>query len=69
MNRSQTESFVAGACAGLIVGAAVALLLAPRSGRRVRRIIRNAAEDAVEIVRSNAGTAIDRLTDRVTAIR
>lgn len=38
-------NFVTGLLLGAVVGAGVALLLAPQSGRRTRRRIRRAAED------------------------
>lgn len=40
--------FVAGAAFGALVGAGVALMYAPRSGRRTRGKIRRSAEDLAE---------------------
>lgn len=40
--------FVAGAAVGAVVGAGVALLYAPHSGRRTRGKIRRTAEDIAE---------------------
>jgi gas vesicle protein len=45
--------------AGAAIGAAVALLLAPRTGRDMRRVIRKRADG----LREAAGTVIDDTTD------
>ncbi|MGH7541011.1 MAG: YtxH domain-containing protein, partial [Gemmatimonadota bacterium] len=47
-------SFVSGLALGVLVGAGIALLVAPQSGRRTRRRIARTAEDLGE-------TAADRL--------
>ncbi len=41
----QASSFIVGFALGVLVGAGVALLMAPQSGRRTRRVIVRAAED------------------------
>lgn len=55
-------SFIAGLAAGTLLGAGVALLMAPQSGARTRRHIRRAAEDITE-------TARDRIEDASDDVR
>ena len=55
----QAISFIAGVALGALVGAGVALLLAPQSGRRTRRHIVRAAEDLTESARDTIGDATD----------
>lgn len=40
----QTFAFVAGVAVGMVIGAGIALLTAPNSGRRTRRRLRRAVE-------------------------
>jgi gas vesicle protein len=48
---SSFEYFAIGFIAGMAVGAAVALLAAPKSGRLMRRDLKRNLEDAGEVVR------------------
>ncbi len=48
--------------AGAAIGAAMALLLAPRSGRETRRVIRKRADG----LRETAGSVIDDTTEDLT---
>lgn len=59
--RSQVVSFVSGLLLGAVIGAGVALLAAPDSGRRTRRRLRKAAAS----VKGSAGDRWDELTDDV----
>ena len=57
---SGSLNFVAGLAMGAILGASIALLTAPQSGRRARRhIVR-----AVEAARDNAGEGWDEVAAR-----
>jgi gas vesicle protein len=58
---TQVVNFVSGLVLGAVIGAGVALLTAPQSGRRARRRIRRAAVG----VRSQAGDRWDELADDV----
>jgi gas vesicle protein len=58
---TQVVNFVSGLVLGAVLGAGVALLTAPQSGRRTRRRIRRTAVD----VRSNAGDRWEELADDV----
>jgi gas vesicle protein len=48
--------------AGAAIGAAVALMLAPRSGRETRRVIRQRADG----LRETAGNVLDDTTDELS---
>jgi gas vesicle protein len=60
------DEFVLGVVIGALIGAGVALILAPDSGRRTRRRIRRSAEDLSEAAGDRLQTAADdvrRLAD------
>jgi gas vesicle protein len=59
--RREAASFVSGLVLGAIIGAGVALLTAPQSGRRTRRRLRRSASD----VRDSAGGRLDELAGEV----
>lgn len=59
-------------CLGIGAGALAALMLAPKTGRNMRRMLRRRYEDAREAVgdfSDNAGKAIERGTDYANAVR
>ncbi|MBT8336319.1 MAG: YtxH domain-containing protein [Gemmatimonadetes bacterium] len=58
---TQVVNFVAGLALGAVLGAGIALLTAPHSGRRTRRQIRRTAVD----VRSQAGDRWEDLAEDV----
>lgn len=58
---SQVMNFVSGLILGAVIGAGIALLTAPESGRRTRRRIRRTASD----VRDTASDRWDELADDV----
>lgn len=58
----QVYSFVSGLLLGAVIGAGVALLAAPDSGRRTRRRIRRAATEAKD-------TASDRWEELATDVK
>lgn len=60
-HETQVVNFVAGLALGAIIGASVALLAAPESGRRTRRKIKRAADD----IRSGASDRLEDLADEV----
>lgn len=60
-NDEQVFNFVSGLLLGAAIGAGIALLTAPQSGRRTRRKIRRAAGD----IRLGAEDRWDELADEV----
>jgi len=57
----QVANFISGLMLGAIIGAGVALLTAPRTGRRTRKRLRRAAVE----MRETASDRLDRLADEV----
>ncbi|MGB7539973.1 MAG: YtxH domain-containing protein [Anaerolineales bacterium] len=71
-NDSDLGSFVAGFLIGGLIGAGVALLMAPQSGEETREMLRergielkNRAEEAASEFQSKAGTYLDEGRERV----
>jgi gas vesicle protein len=71
-NDNDLGSFVAGFLIGGLIGAGVALLLAPQSGEETREMLRergielkNRAEEAASEFSSKAGTYIEQGRERV----
>ncbi len=61
---SRAFNFVAGAAMGMLIGAAVALLMAPHSGRRTRRRLSHAVSGA----REELGERWGDLSDEVRSV-
>jgi gas vesicle protein len=61
-DQRQAFTFVAGLALGTLIGAGIALLLAPQSGERTRRTIVRRAEDI-------SGTTKDKLGDASEDVR
>lgn len=57
----QVANFISGLLLGTVIGAGVALLTAPRPGRKTRRRLKRAAEG----VRDTASDRLDQLADEV----
>ncbi len=55
--------------AGGLAGAAVALLLAPQSGKATRQIMRRTMNDAAESARSMKGRMVETLSDAASSAR
>jgi gas vesicle protein len=60
----QAFTFIAGMALGTLIGAGVALLVAPQSGRRTRRQIARTAEDIGDTARERFGDAGDEVRRR-----
>jgi len=60
----QAFSFIVGLALGTLVGAGIALLVAPQSGRRTRRQIARAAEDFGDVAKERMGDAGDEVRRR-----
>lgn len=57
----QVANFISGLLLGAIIGAGVALLTAPRAGRRTRKRLRRAAAD----MRETASDRLDQLAEEM----
>lgn len=57
----QVANFISGLLLGAVIGAGVALLTAPRPGRKTRKRLKRAATD----VRDSAGDRLDQLAEEV----
>ena len=64
-NNEQAFNFLSGLLLGAAIGAGVALLTAPRSGRRTRRKIRRAAGDVRHGARDRWDELAEEVKDRV----
>jgi len=60
---SSIEYFALGFVAGMAVGAAVALLTAPKSGRLLRRDLKRGFEDASETVKGKVDERVTKIQD------
>ena len=60
---SSIEYFALGFVAGMAVGAAVALLTAPKSGRLLRRDLKRVIEDASETVKGKVVERVSKIQD------
>ena len=60
----QAFTFIAGLAIGTLIGAGVALLLAPQSGERTRKKIARAAEDLSDNTRDRIETASEDVRRR-----
>jgi len=60
----QVFTFIAGLAIGTLMGAGIALLLAPQSGERTRKKIARAAEDLGDSTRDRIGTASEDVRHR-----
>lgn len=66
---SGTLSFVAGLLIGAVLGASVALLAAPQSGRRTRRRLVGAVTDAREAMNERLGDVGDDVRSALRVAR
>lgn len=57
MSNEQWGGFAAGIVFGALVGGGIALLLAPKSGKETRELIRDKSGDVYEVVKRKIGDA------------
>jgi len=55
MDSEKWGSFALGVLVGAVVGGGVALLLAPKSGKETRELIRDKSGEVYEVVKSKVG--------------
>jgi gas vesicle protein len=63
MNRDRAIGLGIGILTGAVVGAAVALLVAPQSGRETRKMIKDKTMEVVGTVKEKTAGVIDALKD------
>ena len=59
MNKDKAMGLGIGILAGAVVGAAVALLFAPQSGKETRKMIKDKTMQAVDAVKEKAGGMVE----------
>ena len=63
MNKDNAIGFGIGLLTGAVIGGAIALLYAPRSGKETRQIIKDKAMGVVDAVKEKTGEVIDTVED------
>jgi len=63
MNTTNGNSYLKGALIGAVIGAAAALLFAPKSGRELRQDIKVKASEAGDVIKTAANTISDTACD------
>jgi gas vesicle protein len=68
MNKDNASGFVIGLLAGAIIGGAVALLYAPKSGKETRQLIKDKATEVVDAVKEDATEVADILKEKTSGV-
>ena len=68
MNKDNVIGLSIGVLAGAVVGAAVALLFAPQSGKETRKMIKDKTIDVVDTVKEKAGGVVEVFKDGASEI-
>jgi gas vesicle protein len=66
MNKDNASGFVIGLLAGAIIGGAVALLYAPKSGKETRQLIKDKTTEVVDTVKEETSEVIDTVKEAVS---
>ena len=66
MNREQWGSFGLGVLVGAVVGGAIALLFAPKSGEETRTLIRDKSGEYYELVKTKIGEARHAVGEKIS---
>ena len=69
MDKSGPSNFVVGLGLGFGAGVFVGLLLAPKSGRETRQVIRNSAAEGEQYLEQRGAELRDTLNDLIQAVR
>jgi len=59
MESENLKAFCIGLLAGAVIGGAVALLYAPKTGKETRKLIKDKATEVVDTVKEKTGGVID----------
>jgi gas vesicle protein len=68
MNRDNAIGLGIGILTGAIVGAAIALVYAPKSGKETRKMIKDKTMEVVDTVKEKTGGVIDVFKDTATEV-
>jgi gas vesicle protein len=63
MNRDNTIGLGIGLLAGVIIGATIALLYAPKSGKETRQLIKNKVEEVIDSAKEKTSGVIDTVKE------
>jgi gas vesicle protein len=63
MESENLTAFGIGLLAGLVIGGAVALLYAPKTGKETRKLIKDKATEVVDTVKEKTGGVIDTVKE------
>jgi len=63
MNKDKAIGLSIGVLAGAVVGAAIAMLFAPQSGKETRKMIKDKTMEVVDIVKEKTTGVIDAFKD------
>ena len=66
MSREQWGSFGLGVLVGAVVGGAIALLFAPKSGEETRTLIRDKSGEYYELVKTKIGEARHAVGEKIS---
>jgi gas vesicle protein len=64
MESENLTAFGIGLLAGLVIGGAVALLYAPKTGKETRKLIKDKATEVVDTVKEKTGGVIDAVKEK-----
>jgi len=66
MESENLKAFCIGLVAGLVIGGAVALLYAPKTGKETRKLIKDKATEVVDTVKEKTGGVIDAVKEKTS---
>jgi gas vesicle protein len=68
MNKDKAIGLGIGILAGAVVGAAIALLYAPKTGKETRKLIKDKTMEVVDTVKEKTGGVIDAFKDTASEV-
>jgi gas vesicle protein len=66
MNKDNACGFGAGLLTGAVIGGIIALLYAPKTGKQTRQLIKDKANEMVDILQEKADVVMDTVRDTVS---
>jgi gas vesicle protein len=68
MESKTLARFGIGLLTGAVIGGAIALLYAPKSGKETRQLIKDKTIEAVEVVKEKSGGVIDAFKEKTSGV-